>query len=492
MMKKYIYMLMAVCAFSSCTDFLDKSPLSEYTDQDLGNKDENSGPSYTTAEDAEDLLKGCYQEFRSEYFILDRYVLQEVMSGNCYVGGNGASENQIENFAIEATNSIVERDWRYLYGFVSKTNTILKYVPLIEDPALTPTRKNEILAEASFCRAYAYFDLVRYFGDVPLILDVLPSINSDNIDEVYPLIYPYRASKEAVYEQIYKDLDFALKNARDFDQDKNIITKGTVRTLLAKYYATLEDKDWNKINSLCDEILPSYPMVQNYADLFDDHHKNSSEAILEIYYDGNKSNGTENWGGWIFVGWDWKRYNVPSVSLVKEFGPTDTRKDASFLFADVTNMWGDKYWTDLTKFPFSYKFKDYTNGTSDAILLRAADVKLLKAEAQLEMGNVSDAWGIVNEIRGRAGAELLPDADKNNATAVKNYIIRERRLELALEGCFWFDLLRMGEAINYVSNVQDAEGNYIYKGKINDNRLILPIPQGERMLNKNLTQNPGY
>lgn len=68
MMKKYIYMLMAVCAFSSCTDFLDKSPLSEYTDQDLGNKDENSGPSYTTAEDAEDLLKGCYQEFRSEYF----------------------------------------------------------------------------------------------------------------------------------------------------------------------------------------------------------------------------------------------------------------------------------------------------------------------------------------------------------------------------------------------------------------------------------------
>lgn len=169
MMKKYIYMLMAVCAFSSCTDFLDKSPLSEYTDQDLGNKDENSGPSYTTAEDAEDLLKGCYQEFRSEYFILDRYVLQEVMSGNCYVGGNGASENQIENFTIEATNSIVERDWRYLYGFVSKTNTILKYVPLIEDPALTPTRKNEILAEASFCRAYAYFDLVRYFGDVPLI-----------------------------------------------------------------------------------------------------------------------------------------------------------------------------------------------------------------------------------------------------------------------------------------------------------------------------------
>lgn len=106
-----------------------------------------------------------------------------------------------------------------------------------------------------------------------MILDVLPSINSGNIDEVYPLIYPYRAPKEDVYEQIYKDLDFALKNARDFDQDKNIITKGTVRTLLAKYYATLEDKDWNKINSLCDEILPSYPMVQNYADLFDDHHK---------------------------------------------------------------------------------------------------------------------------------------------------------------------------------------------------------------------------
>lgn len=491
-MKKYIYLLLVAFSFCSCTDFLDKSPLSEYTDQYLGNSGDDEGPSYTTAEEAENLLKGCYQDFRTEYYQLDRFVMQEVMSGNCYVGGSGASENQIENFTIEATNSIVSRDWKYLYSSISRTNTILKYVPDIKDAALTTSRKSEILGEASFCRAWAYFDLVRYFGDVPLILDVLPSINSDNIDELYPLIYPKRAPKTDVYAQIYKDLDFALNNVREFSEDKNIISKGTVRALLAKYYATIEDKDWNKVDQLCDEILSAYPLVQNFSDLFDDKHKNSSESIFEIFYDGNKANGTENWSGWIFIGWDWKRYNVPSVSLVNEFGNSDVRKDASILFADVSDKWGDKYWEDLTHFPFSYKIKDYTNGSSNSILLRAADIKLLKAEAQLAKGNVSEAWNIINELRSRAHVALLPESDKNNAEAVMNYIIRERRLELALEGHFWFDLVRQGKAVDYVSNIKDSKGNFLYKGKINENRLILPIPQEERLLNPNLIQNPGY
>lgn len=497
-MKKFLILIQIAAVLVSCSDFLNTTPPSEFTDQDLGisSSEDDGTPEYTTAEDAENLLKALYQDFRSEYFQLDRFVFNEVLSGNCYVGGSGASEVQIENFTIDANNTIVSRDWSYLYDLITKANRVLNNVPLITDPALSDERKDEIIGEAAFMRAWGYFDLVRFFGDVPLVLEELPAINADNIDELYPQIYPYRAPAENVYRQIISDLQESMSKARTSSpSDKNIVTKGTAEALLAKVYATQPDPDWGEIDRMCDNILAEYPLLDDFPSLFDDQHKNSSEAIFEIAYDGDKAGGTQNWSGWIFVGFDWKRYNVPSVSLVSDFktNPEDTRINASILFYDATGLWGDRYWEDhMTEFPFSYKIKDYTIGVSNSILLRSADLLLLKAEAKVALGSPDEAWDLVNRLRIRAGIPLLPEADKNDPDKMIDHIIHERRLEFAFEGHFWFDLVRMGKAVEYVSDIEDGKGNKIYAGKINENRLLLPIPQSERSLNGNLTQNPGY
>jgi len=475
---------------SSCEGFLDKQPVSNYSNETLGIENGNTDTlQYTTAAQAEALLATCYSNFTGELFQLDYFVNGDMQSDDAYAGASGTEYSQIDNYSVDATNSNVSRDWKYLYSMVSNCNTVIVNVPKITDAALTSTRKSQIVAEASFIRAWAYFDLVRLWGDVPLVLDVVSSINADNIEEVYPLLYPDRTSKELVYDQIIKDLELALAGVPTVGVNKGYATKGAVNALLARVYSTRKPIDYTKVIQYCNAVINGgYTLLTNYDYLFDYQHENSSESIFEVQYDGNWNTSTGNWAVSMFIGTDWKKFNTPSNDIAQAFDNEGDviRKSSSIKFYDVTGKWTDSNWP-TSNYPAVYKIRDEANA-SNIILMRLAEFILLKAEALNELGQ-SGAETLVNQIRNRVS---LSSVGAGTQAQMRLVIEKERRLELAFEGIRWFDLVRTGRAVAVLSATKGGNGQLLYNGKINENRLLWPIPQEQRDLNNKLTQNTGY
>lgn len=468
----------------SCEDFLDKQPVSR------GIAVENSaGDSlvYKTADEVEAALNGVYSDFKNEYFMLDFFVNGDAQSDDTYAGADNPANFQIDDYEIEATNSNITRDWAYLYSTIGKANRVINNVGKVPDPSLSEGRKDEIKGEASFIRAFMNFQLVQLFGDVPLVTQEVRSISAATLEDVYPLLFPERVSKESVYDQIIADLEFALNSVKATAYDKGFATTGAVNAMLAKVYATREPHDWNKVKQYSDAVIAGgYSLLPEYDQLWDNAHENSSESIFEINCYGWDTGG--NWGIFMFAGNDWKKFNTPSNDLVSAFDAEgdDIRKNSSMVFSDVTGKWTDAHWPS-SNYPFINKFRDYS-GAQNFILIRLADILLLKAEALNELGDVTGAAALVNQVRARV--ELEPTSAANTAE-MRLAIENERRLELAFEGHRWYDLKRTGRAIEVINSVTDGEGNNLGY-QLNENRLVWPIPQSERDKNTSLTQNPGY
>ncbi|MCU7551498.1 RagB/SusD family nutrient uptake outer membrane protein [Chitinophagaceae bacterium LB-8] len=487
-MKKNILIIgllaLLSAGFLSCKKFLERDPLSQYTDQDLGSTDTVK---YTTAGQAEALLQSAYQDFKNEYFMLDNFVNGDAQSDNAYAGADQVPNFQIDEFRIDATNSNVSRDWADIYSQVAKANTVITNVPRITDPALTQERKDQIVGEASFIRAYCYFDLVRLWGDVPLVLEEISSISASNIEQVYPKLYPSRSPKADVYAQIIADLQTTIAKAPASGSTKFIGTKGAAHALLAKVYATIEPHDWTKVNEQADAVIAAgYSLLPQYDQLWDNAHENSSEAIFEI--DCIDWNTGGNWGTDMVKGTDWKKFNTPTNDLVNAFNAEgdNIRKNASIVFEDVTGLWTDRYWP-ATTFPFINKYRDHSGG-QNFILIRLADILLLKAEALTELNDLTGAKALLNQVRNRA---KLGNTTANTQADLRLAIEKERRLELAFEGHRWYDLVRTGRAIPVMNAQKDGNGASLGYN-LTENKLIWPIPQSERDKNTNLTQNPGY
>ena len=487
-MKTKIFNLIALAAAAamamSCEDFLDKKPMSQ------GIAVSNTAGDtllYKTADDAEAALNGVYNDFKNEYFMLDRLFNGDAQSDDAYAGADNPANFQIDDYEIEATNSNVSRDWAYLYSMIGKANRVINNVGLVTDPALSEGRKQEIKGEASFIRAFAYFDLVRLFGDVPLVTQEVKSISPDNLKEVYPLLFPERTSKDSVYDQIIRDAVFALGTVRTTAPDKGYATVGAANALLAKVYATLEPHDWNKVKEYCDAVIAQgYTLLPQYDQLWDNAHENSSESIFEINCYGWDTGG--NWGVFMFAGTDWKKFNTPSNDLVKAFDDAGDviRKNASIVFEDVTGKWTDAHWP-ASQYPFINKYRDFS-GAQNFIIYRLADILLLKAEALNELGDVNGAADLVNEIRARVSLDPVTPTSQADMRVV---IANERRLELAFEGHRWFDLKRTGRAIEELNTAIDEDGNPVGY-HLTEEKLVWPVPQSERDKNTKLVQNPGY
>jgi starch-binding outer membrane protein, SusD/RagB family len=483
--KTYNYigaLLLVGALLLGCDDFLDRDPLSKLTNEDLGNDGKSTG--FTTASQAEAILAGCYGDFRNEYFQLDYYVNGDAQADNAYAGADNPNNFQIDEYAIESVNNNVLRDWRYLYSTIAKANTVLDHIDSVTDAALTETRRAEIKGEAAFVRAYMYFELVRQYGDIPLLVHEITEWDVDDESK----IYLSRTPQAEIYQQIIKDLELAVANTRATTANKNVATKSTAHFLLAKVYATVEPHDWAKVNEHADAVLAAgYELLPEFDQLWDGTHENSSEAIFEITYDGWDA-GTGNWGAGMFYGIDWKKFNTPTNDLVAAFDAEgdEIRKNASIRFADVTGKWSDRYWP-LTNFPYSYKYRN-TNGTQNYILFRLADIMLLKAEALTDAGDLEGAADLVNEIRARVDLDAItPTTDANMVQA----IAKERRLELVFEGQRWYDLKRTGKAIEVMNALRDGNGNSLGY-QLTEDRLLWPIPQNERDKNEKLIQNDGY
>jgi hypothetical protein len=465
---------------SGCSKLLDKQPVTQ-----LVTKTDSTS---ITANDAENLMLGVYDSetgyaYGLEFNVLDRITNGDVWSDNCYAGGDNPDNISIDLFTYSALNGNIARDWNDAFGIIGNINIAISQISLCKDPALTATRKNQMLGEASFMRAFTYFDLVRLYGRVPIMLKPVDQKSSETL--INSTLVP-QSSVDSVYDAIRNDLWFARANVENDNvpPNKMIVTKGAVNSILAKVYATMPTPNWDSVAYYCDQVIPNYSLVTDFNFLWDNNHKNNSESIWEFNYVG--WNVVGNWIPSQFIGDGWKKFETPSNDLINAFNGDPIRFNASITY--VNYGWDDAYWKNKNSYPIVSKYNDPNNGTNDFYQVRLADILLLRAEAYNAKGNLTGAAALVNQVRSRVGLSATPAA---NQTDMALAIEKERRLELAFEGQRWFDLVRTGRAIAVMNAQKDGNGNPLnYNAQ--SYQLIYPIPQTQLDLNPLLKQNPNY
>ncbi len=493
-LKSLLTPALAALILAGCTKLLDKQPVTQLVTK--------ASTDSVTAPDAENLVLGVYTEYKGyangiEFNVLDRWVNGDVISDNCYAGGDNPDNITLDIFKANALNGNITRDWADAFAMIGNANLAIAQVSSSTDPALTPARKAQILGEVRFMRAFTYFDLVRLFGRVPIVL--IPA-DQKNSESLIKSVLVAQSSVDSVYDAILADLWYAAPTVRDpgVDPSKWTVSKGAVYAMLAKVYATRSPANWDSVAYYCDKLIPNYSLVSNFNDLWDNNHKNNSEAIWEINFFGyGAGDNIGNWAPSIFVGGStgafdgggWKKFNTPTNDLVNTFlaEKDSVRLNASVTFLDITGQWTDQNWGSA-HYPFSTKFNDPANGINDVYLIRLADILLLRAEAYTAKNDVAHAASLVNQVRARVGLPATTAATQADMTLA---IEKERRLELAFEGQRWFDLLRTGRAIAVMNAQKDGNGNNL-NYNVQPYQLLWPIPQTQLDLNPLLKQNSGY
>ncbi len=400
--------------------------------------------------------------------------------------------NEYNNFTVTAGEGQLEGFWQGMYNNINFANQILDNVPAINMDA---SLKARYLAEATFIRAYDYFRLVRAFGDVPLRLHV-PKVAAD-----YNLA---RTPKATVWAQIEADLTSAAATLPTTYSAADIghVTKGAALALHAKVALYL--KNWADVVKYTNDVtsLGIYSLFADYEKMFRTQNKNNVESIFEIqcmlipsnpaasnsqYSQVQMPRVSDAAGGWGF--------NDPSPSLIAEFETNDPRMKGTVIVSGTTTPEGDMidasapnpYYNMKSYVPFNEYVSGYNQGCQqNKIVLRYADVLLMNAEANNELGNSGPALTALEMVRARArqgNAGILPQVTTTDQTALRTAIYHERRVELGMEFDRYFDVIRQGRALQVF-------GPRGWKANKNE---VWPIPQNEIDLSAGtLTQNPGY
>lgn len=486
-LSKYIIGILlfaTAISFQSCEDFLNLEPVSTVS----------TGNAFNKPEDIEAALISGYNSLRNEYYTWDGILLGDVRSDNCYAGPpSDVDIYSYEALAIEESNIRLFYNWRDLYRGISNVNlTLLKIDEVI---GFEEGRKEEIIAEAKFLRAFYYFDLVKLFGGVPL----MKSTGSSNPDEIE---IP-RSTTQEVYDFIIEDLEFAASVLpTKVESEEGRATKGAANALLAKVWAQSPSRDYTKVIQYCDSVIEGgYRLMPVYSLLFDGQNYNNSESIFRIHYIGGTPQG--NWGPQLFLplsisGDNWRKYATPSVDLINAFRAEgdDVRETASVIWE--RSPWIDEFWSPSVEsdglgtdaIPFVYKQKNASgwNSGDHFYLLRLADIILLKAEAMANLGIGDRGRSLLNDVRKRARLTETTATDDKLADAILN----ERRLELAFEAHRWDDLVRAGNIIETMNNLQELDriSNEYVNYNMTENKILLPIPLLELDTNPALERNP--
>jgi hypothetical protein len=400
---------------------------------------------------------------------------------------------EMDNLLFDAGNLAPKTVWDGYYRAIFRANIAIERIPEIKMNAALQTR---LIAEAKFLRAYFYFNLVRWFGDLPL---VTKQLTQDEFKQS-------RTKTADIYTQIIADLKAAIEvlpeKSKYNADDLGRATKGAARGLLAKVYLTT--KDYTNAEKYALEVINSneYALLPDYAQIFTREGENSSESVLEVqatvsterYDGGSQYNEVQGVRGEPNLGWG---FNRPSDSFVLEFEPGDPRREATILYEGEALPDGSDI---VHKNPriFNARFNQKAwvpthpggngSGPGNIRLLRYSDVVLIAAEAANENGKTADALKYLNLVRKRArgaNANILPDVTETDKVKLRDKIWHERRVELGLEQQRWFDLVRTGR----------AEAAMIKNGKsfTKNKHELLPIPQAEIDLSAGtLIQNPGY
>ncbi|SDX93691.1 Starch-binding associating with outer membrane [Lutibacter oricola] len=406
------------------------------------------------------------------YGVQNEYYLTEMRSDNTRTKSSEGEAAQFENYTLESTNGIVLNYYRSYYNIIFRANTVLENLD-----AATDSGKVKFEAEAKFLRAYAYFNLVRLFGDVPLV-DKL--INPADTETSFT-----RVATSTIYELIVADLQTAASGLTDGSKDR--ASKSAAQTLLAKVYLTLGN--YGDAKTLLESVMSSgFTLQDNFVDLF--YTERNSEIIFAIGYEASDVYNSQNFSAeWLNAVGRTSGVNYvtdDAVAALDAMGGNRAMYSYRIDPAQVTQHQVVKYLPNGDEdLGIPVTSGDPTSAGNDWIVLRYADVLLMYVEAVMAGADATlDASAIeaFQKVRDRAG---LTDTV---TSITKQELLDERRVELAFENHRLFDLIRFGVAQEVLSAFSSANG---YSFSATD--LLLPIPQSEIGLSNGvLTQNPGY
>ena len=487
--KNFGIVLIAILfSLTACEKFLDLEPPFS---QDADNY-------FTEPSHYELALIGAYDLLQGSFINL---WIGEIASDNSIAGGESVTDTQglheIESMTHGAVNRELRSVFQWNYAGISRANFILENKNNIQFEG-----KQQIIAEATFLRGYYYFQLVKYFGDVPLVID--KRLGADEVTEIE------RSSKEDVYAQIEADLSFAASNLNPVNPVKGRVNKWAALALLGKVQL-YQDKFSESAVSL-DQVINSmqYQLLGDYRNLFLVGNEGHSEAVFEVQYSGLEGggygcliclegnaapgfHGIRQYDGPIYG--DGNSYNLPTQDLYASFElADDIRRNSTVLDIDSfigqqvnpgaityaigggghTGLYNNKYIKKLGE--IGLPDNDLTSPVNN-IVIRYADVLLMAAEAHNRSNNDGQALLYLNEVRARVNLTGVSAAGQ----ALTDAIWDERRFELSGEGHRFFDLVRTGQAASRINGFQVGKHE------------LFAIPQIEISLaGGNWNQNSGY
>lgn len=512
MKTKYFLSLLFAGLLASCS--LDYDPAGIYSDVTEGVETDSARIVFKDKAALLSHRQTLLNLFKNgqEHWYLDMLLLAESHSDNAYAGAPNAETTPFEVNSIEGSNTNMRRDWNGHMENIAHANRMIVNIDKVPDPALTEAERIRYKAEAKILRAMIYFDMVRIWGNVPLITTIAADITSETIAEVYPAYFPPQTDALTIYQQIEEDLLEGLQHAPDNNPaDKTQFSKSVARALLAKVYAEKPLRDYDKVIQYVDQLAADgFELVDDYSDLFgvmladpnlppsqqnmaiDAKARNTRESIFEAQF----FTGSGSWVTWMFgrplnnwtEAFTWAKWITPSRDLIRAFNSEqgDKRYNQTVVFYPCD--WSIYY--PAKNYAFMYKCRSAYNSI---VKMRYADLLLLKAEALIGKGDYSGAASIINQTRRRAGLNNLPASASASKEALLSAYLKERRLELALEGQRWFDLVRLDKVEEVMNAVFDKdEGRPAQVYPYTSLSYILPIPQDVIDQNPNLVQNPGY
>lgn len=494
---KIISFIIILTIFTGCSDVIEFDPHDEYqvTEADY----------LQTQEDYETMAVSCYTPMQ---WLNGLYVVADLASDNAVAGGENASDiialqhlNDLSR--LVPNNSTLSDLYVSAYEGVNRTNYLISYKDEnLQGETVTWNTKEALYGEVYFLRAYYYFALVKMFGDTALFTDRKLGVSDFGTIQ--------RSPKEDVYAQIETDLLTAINALPTTQDQEGRITKYAAQALLGKVYIYQEKFD-EAIPVLNEVVNGPFTLVDNFDDIFLLEGENGPESILEVQY----SNGQPyyNWAGQTRgqgnyavqqcgvrslsaessempynAGWS---TNLPTQDLAAAYEDGDQRKDATCFDIEAYiaehPTWGITYQEapyDNTGL-YNKKYLPRKGQTSGQVelnyennhrIIRYAEVLLLAAEANLRgsTGSATNAQTYLDMVRDRAFGDT-----NHRVTATVEAIWNERRLELAMEGDRFFDLVRTGQAASKIDNF------------VTGKHEVFPIPQEEIDIS-GLEQNPGY
>lgn len=445
MKLKYNYLLLIptlLFTMSAC-ELLDLEPADEIPAEQT----------YKNKKGIEKGILGSYSELQSLSYYGKSFLITSDLAADNLTHPTDATQADyasVDNNTLKAENGVVDGIWSSCYSAINAVNVVIDKIPAIQD--MTDNEKNAALGELYFLRALNHFNLMNYFGEIP--------IKTKPTEGTAGLIVAKNSISE-VYTQIITDLTFAEENLNASASTKIRATKFAAKALLARVY--LYQKNYALAYAKADDVIKNggYTLLPDYASIFTAD--GSAETIFEVdFTETDRSRIAEfNFPKTL----NGRAEVKPDPGLIAAYKPLDERLGASIAITGT--------------YAYAKKQNDLSLGDQNVIVLRLAEMYLIKAEAEVNLPTavISNVQSYINEIRHRAN---LADTDAATIAELKLAIENERRLEFAFEGHRWFDLVRTNRAVDVLPGVTKVT------------QTLFPIPLSEINTNSAMKQNLGY